>query len=619
MGQIIRFVTKKKYLKYPEEQEDFVCPASYEKRDSIATLVPVPSASDHHAHLDPALQAAHKDKELELEQAPTVHSPGVDTEQGGKDLDLEKTGTPRSPVNAHRPALGLQKTRTNQSSWSAPRRDSWVAQPSALEKAESRPIIPQKTADGTILVDWYTTDDPENPQNWSGRRKRFVTFVICCYTFAVYIGSAIYTPSIPGVMQVFNVSLTRASLGLSLYVLGYGVAPMIWSPISELPIAGRNAPYLATFGIFVILIVPTALVDNFAGLLVLRFLLGFFGSPALATGGASMQDMYDFLQLPYLLAIWVAFATCGPALGPLVGGFSVAAENWRWTSWELLWLSGPVFVMMFFFLPETAGPTLLLRRAQRLRARSGNPMLKSQSEIDQKNLTFKDIAVETLYRPILITILDPAVLFANVYTSIVYGIYYSFFEAFPLVYPRYYGFNAGETGLTFLSITVSVVLGCSIYWANWGLRVVPRIKKNGPGAPESLLVPALIASFTLPIGLFLFGWTARPAVHWIASIIGITIYSTGVFIIIQCIFLYLPLSYPQYAASLFATNDLWRSALACGAILFAHPLYVNLGIGPGISLLAGLTILCIGGIFMLYYFGATLRARSKFAVKDATE
>lgn len=39
------------------------------------------------------------------------------------------------------------------------------------------------------------------------------------------------------------------------------------------------------------LCVPTALVNNIGGLLFLRFLQGFFGSPCLANGGATMQDM----------------------------------------------------------------------------------------------------------------------------------------------------------------------------------------------------------------------------------------------------------------------------------------------------------------------------------------
>jgi len=53
--------------------------------------------------------------------------------------------------------------------------------------------------------------------------------------------------------------------------------------------------------------------------------------------------------------------------------------------------------------------------------------------------------------------------------------------------------------------------------------------------------------------------------------------------------------------------------MATGSVLFGRPLYSNLGIGPGISVLAGITILCIGGIYGLYFYGGYLRARSKFA------
>ena len=105
------------------------------------------------------------------------------------------------------------------------------------------------------------------------------------------------------------------------------------------------------------------------------------------------------------------------------------------------------------------------------------------------------------------------------------------------------------------------------------------------------------------------------SIHWIVSVIGITIYGMGIFVLLQCIFIYIPLSYPQYAASMFAGNDFARSALASGAILFARPLYINLGVGQGVSLLAGLTVGCVGGIFALWRFGGRLRERSRFAAK----
>lgn len=78
--------------------------------------------------------------------------------------------------------------------------------------------------------------------------------------------------------------------------------------------------------------------------------------------------------------------------------------------------------------------------------------------------------------------------------------------------------------------------------------------------------------------------------------------------------MYLPLTYPQYAASLFAANDLCRSALAAGSIIFAYPLYVNLGIGRGVSILGGLMVGGVIGIWLLYFFGAKLRAKSRFAI-----
>lgn len=154
----------------------------------------------------------------------------------------------------------------------------------------------------------------------------------------------------------------------------------------------------------------------------------------------------------------------------------------------------------------------------------------------------------------------------------------------------------------------------AVYIAYLYFWLVPDIKKNGLRAQESRLVPALFAVFGPPIGLFLFAWTARPDIHWIVSITGITIYGASVFIIIQCVFVYVPLSYPQYAASLFAANDFCRSALACGSILFARPLFVNLGVGKGVSLLAALSTLGIVGMFVLYFLGAKLRSRSKFAM-----
>jgi DHA1 family multidrug resistance protein-like MFS transporter len=38
-----------------------------------------------------------------------------------------------------------------------------IEQQLEIERLKSLPIMPKQTADGIILVDWYTTDDPANP------------------------------------------------------------------------------------------------------------------------------------------------------------------------------------------------------------------------------------------------------------------------------------------------------------------------------------------------------------------------------------------------------------------------------------------------------------------------
>lgn len=279
-------------------------------------------------------------------------------------------------------------------------------------------------------------------------------------------------------------------------------------------------------------------------------------------------------------------------------------------------MSAPVLILMFFFLPETSSATILLRRAARLRKIHNNERFMAQSEIDQRNMKVSAVAIDALVKPMEITIKDPAVLFVQIYTAIIYGIYYSFFEVFPLVYPVDYGMNLGQVGLVFLCILVSCIIGIAIYFCYLYFWMNPRIARFGFPAQESRLIPALPASLGPTIGLFLFAWTARASIHWIAPTIGITIYGASVFIVMQCLFVYIPLSYPMYAASLFAANDFFRSALACGSVLFAHPLFDNLGVARGTSLLGGLSVIGIIGIWLLYYYGARLRSLSKFALSD---
>ena len=188
LGQLIRFVTRNKVLQYPEERADFILPPEYR---ALCTEKLSPSRSG----------------------SETPASTPEDPEKNSAD-------TESNPYNApHENAATLTRTksRTDTTPYTQERLETEAEL--ALTRTDTKPIAPHKTADGTILVDWYTTDDPANPQNWSNGKRGFTVLQICLYTFSVYIGSAIYTSSEIGVMEVFGVGPTKASLPLSLYVL----------------------------------------------------------------------------------------------------------------------------------------------------------------------------------------------------------------------------------------------------------------------------------------------------------------------------------------------------------------------------------------------------------------
>jgi DHA1 family multidrug resistance protein-like MFS transporter len=85
--------------------------------------------------------------------------------------------------------------------------------------------------------------------------------------------------------------------------------------------------YILTLAAFVLLQVPTALATNYGMLMAFRFLTGFFGSPILATGGATVVDLYTPKKRVYGMTVWGVFAASAPSLGPLLRSFSRAGAG----------------------------------------------------------------------------------------------------------------------------------------------------------------------------------------------------------------------------------------------------------------------------------------------------
>ncbi|GMM49458.1 hypothetical protein DASB73_004160 [Starmerella bacillaris] len=484
---------------------------------------------------------------------------------------------------------------------------------------KSNPFADVEFAQGKTIVDWDGPDDPENPHNWKLWRKLVVTILISLTTTSLYMGAAIYTPAIPEIIEDMHVSEVKAALGLTLFVWGYGIGSLWFSPMSEIPFfRGRNPTYFACQFIFAILQIPTALSNHIGGFAVLRFLGGIFASPPLSTAGATLGDIWVIPAYAIALIFWAFGAIAGPFLGPLIGGALVQGHNRHYVFWFMLAVSGGMFVLMVLLLPETSAQELLTRKARRLRKETGNPDIVSPGEIINHTQTARDIIKLMFFKPIEMTIMEPVLLLIDLHLGLVYSLMYLYFEAFPIVYQGLYGFNLVEQGCAYLSLLIGSVIGCITYLTYMGFAA-PRMTE----LEKLFSLSATFGAFLLPVGILVFGWCAREGFNWAVSMVGNIFFAWAAFFLFQSYFGFIGNMYPPSAVgSAFASNNIVRSMMGgafplFGTVMYNHTAIDKYPVGWGCTILGIVGMMLIPLPIYLYFRGKSLReyAQRKYGGK----
>lgn len=125
------------------------------------------------------------------------------------------------------------------------------------------------------------------------------------------------------------------------------------------------------------------------------------------------------------------------------------------------------------------------------------------------------------------------------FSAILLGILYLFFGAFPLVFGTNHGFNAWQVGMSFTGILAGMILGTMTdpLWHRIRSRLVAKLEAEtgvqGASEPEFRLPPAIMGSFLVPAGIFMFGWSTFPWIHWVVPIIGSCIFALGYGIVVS--------------------------------------------------------------------------------------
>lgn len=267
------------------------------------------------------------------------------------------------------------------------------------------------------------------------------------------------------------------------------------------------------------------------------------------------------------------------------------------------------------FLDESHHPTLLVNKARKLRLSSGNWALHARHE--EWDVSFKELGNKYLIRPFVL-LTTPICFLVAIYASFVYGILYLTLAVFPVAFSMVRGWNLLVSALPYIALFVGVIMGVAVNIVCQRFYIERLRANNYRPVPEARLIPMMIGSIFFAAGLFIFGWTSRPNVHWMATMVGIASMGLGFFTIFQAALNYLVDTFQKFSASAVAANTFLRSVLAGTFPLFARYMFLGLGMGWAGSLLGFISVAMIPIPYMFYVFGPRIRARGKWS-KDSCQ
>lgn len=482
-------------------------------------------------------------------------------------------------------------------------------------------------------VPTVTEDDPEVYKKlgfcyptWYKWYILTVIFVIQC---SMNFNASIYSNAISGLEDEFSISAQAARVGQLIFLVAYGFGCELWAPWSEE--YGRRPILQWSLGLVNLWQIPCALAPNFGTIIGFRFLGGLSSAGGSVTLGM-VADMWQPDDQQFAVGYVVFSSVGGSVIGPIVGGFVETYLNWRWVFWLQLIFGGATQILHFFTVRETRASCLMNREAKRLR-KAGNANAYTADELEKlrvkqskvwniDGIPIKEI-ITIWIRPFRMFLTEPIVLFLSLLSGFSDALIFTFLESYGPVFKQW-NFSTIDTGLAFLPLLIGYFLAWFSFMP-WFLKQSKMIK-NGTDFPEYRLKWLLFTAPLETIGLFGFAWTSRGPEYnpWIAPLIFSALVGIANYAIYMATIDYMVAAYGPYSASATGGNGFARDVLAGIAALYATPLYTNIGPAPNnlayaSTILACLAICVTVPIYIFYFYGPRIRARSKFAQEISSE
>jgi multidrug resistance protein len=263
-------------------------------------------------------------------------------------------------------------------------------------------------------------NDPSNPYCFSSIKKICTVLTGMLIVINSAMGSSVASGISEQMSDHFGITdPSQLILPTSLYLVGYVLGPLVFSPLSET--YGRKIVMISTFALYTGFTLGCALAPTWAGLVVMRLIAGIGASTPNSVIGGVYADLFSDIKVRgRVIALYMTCTTFGPLIGPIASGY-VGVVSWRWAYWVMLILAGVTWPALLL-IPETYGPVVLQKKAQKLR-KQGHEDALAPIELERRD--FYQLAVVVLTRPVRMFFFEALVLFSCLYTALIYAIFYS--------------------------------------------------------------------------------------------------------------------------------------------------------------------------------------------------
>ncbi|OOQ83365.1 putative MFS multidrug transporter [Penicillium brasilianum] len=462
------------------------------------------------------------------------------------------------------------------------------------------------------MLSWDSDDDPKNPYNWPASRKWTLTCLAAFATFLAMMNGTIPTVAHLEISEAFNVNETsfpHSYWMVTTWALGGACSALFILPLAE--DFGTRPVFLSTYLIFLCFLVPQAVAQNFATLVVTRFLSGGCAAVLANTAAGVIGNVWSTewsRSVP--VSLYILGYMAGSSMGPVMGAAIFQALGWRWIGYmQLIWF-GALFPIYYFLFHETRGSVILVRR--------GKDTTKGDVFVHAETLNLQNLTASAT-RPVILFCTEPVLFVSTLWSAFTVGTLFLFTQSVEQVFMELYDWNIAQTGYVQCAIVIGECIGWSLNFLSRKLYFTSASRNTEvPGAPipEARLYMAVLGGvFGISGGMFTYAWTSYPQIPWIAPAISLTMVGAGSVLVVCGVTDYVVDAYSHYAGSAMGAVGTGENIFSALLPLATFSMYSNLGLNWASTLLAFISLALSLVPTLMFVWGKQVRARSTFMSK----